>query len=78
MKRSLLLVEWVDSLGGGGWVGPETFKAEVSQCVSIGMLVHQDKKSITVAGTFSERGGWCDPITIPKCSIIKTRKIKIK
>ncbi len=68
-KLELVSVEWFDACSRDPWTPIEDSKGCPKVCYSVGYLIHNDKDSITVAGTVSEDGDACCAITIPKRSI---------
>jgi hypothetical protein len=79
-KFSKVYVEWEDSsshsTGFGGWTPIrdviETMEEHSTfKCFTIGWLVHEDEKSITVAHTVAPvNNSVNEPMTIPKSAIL--------
>lgn len=74
-KYKAVQVDWVDSNGTNGWTRGVCNKP--TTCVSIGYLIAESKKAITVAGTITIES---DPqkhsdITIPRCAIKKIKPL---
>jgi hypothetical protein len=68
----LVLVEWVDSRRGEGWVRLAEINGTVTKCRSVGWIVAKDDCSLTLAGHIGEEPEQCcGDLTIPKCSIRK-------
>ena len=77
MKNKLgyaVYVEWIDSSFHQGWE-IQPFGGESSKIVSCGILVHFDEYGITIALGMSDNGNYHDQMKIPKCSIIKVKRI---
>ena len=74
---NLVLVEWTDSSAYNGW---HKFGAEdcVTQCVTIGILRHEDKEQIVLTPCISDFGNVSDTHAIPKGCIKRVRKLKVK
>jgi hypothetical protein len=66
----LVLVEWLDSRRGEGWVRLAEINGTVTKCRSVGWIVAKDDYSLTLAGHLGEEPSQCcSDLTIPKCSI---------
>jgi hypothetical protein len=66
----LVLIEWLDSRRGEGWVRVGDLNATVIKCKSVGWVVAKDADSLTLAGHLGEEPEQCcGDLTIPKCSI---------
>lgn len=65
----MVLVEWVDSMGGQGWCDKEDVAdLEPCTCLTVGFLLREEPTHITLVQ--SQTGGMVDNyITIPKRSI---------
>lgn len=75
----LVMVKWVDSAFAHGWTLKETArKHTVSAIVSVGILLHEDREKITIMQSVSDKDDAGDGITIPKCSIKKIWRLKVK
>ena len=64
---NLVYIEWADAATTNGW----TYKEDTGlmQVRSVGWLVAQDKKTLTIATSQSKGGKFLDPLTIPRHSI---------
>jgi len=71
----VLKISWVDSTFHDGWQQKEIVDCSLSTCETVGILIKEDKDSITIAQSESENS-WGDRITIPKCCIKKVRELK--
>lgn len=70
-------VDWIDSTGFSGWQPVDRAGYSAGEMKSIGFLIHEDKKSITISASMGI--GLCDsPISIPKCAILKRRTIGVR
>jgi hypothetical protein len=66
----LVLVEWLDSCRGEGWVRLGDLNGTVTKCRSVGWVVAKNESSMTLAGHLGEDPEQCcGDLTIPKCSI---------
>lgn len=66
----LVLVEWLDSRRGEGWVRLDELNGTVTKCKSVGWIIAMDDSSMTLAGHLGEEPEQCcGDLTIPKCSI---------
>jgi hypothetical protein len=69
-SMDLVLVEWLDSRRGEGWVRLDELESTVTKCRSVGWIVSKDKGSVTLAGHLGEGPDQCcGDITIPRCAI---------
>lgn len=71
MKIEAIL--WEDAQTCDGW-DEESYKGTLAEVTSIGVVVHENKKSLTIAGTYCE-GHHNNRITIPKDNILKRKVI---
>ncbi len=75
-------LEWVDSImsPGGSWADLEHVKKrKLDRCCTIGFVVNETKKEITVIGSHSRSTDEvAGSITIPKCAIRKRRIVSWK
>ena len=70
MKYKKISITWLDSKGITGWEHIEDIEPmPPAECKSIGFLVDETKKYITIAQTISD-SQLMGRTTIPKCSII--------
>lgn len=74
--HKIVRVTWTDSCADFGWrklasVEPDQF----STIDSVGWLVRDDKRSITITTSVSSVGSCMDPLVIPKVAIVKLRRI---
>ena len=70
----VVYVEWVDSCSTGGWnyTGKGDRPANIR---SVGILVRETKKSITLTASLSEHGSSPDQMSIPRCVVRKMRRL---
>lgn len=55
-KHPMVRVEWEDATSLGGWRTPEEIEEQpVLGCVSIGYVVREDEKILTLAGTYDTK-----------------------
>ena len=74
----LLLVEWMDSMAMGGW-RERVEKPDTSHCVTVGIVTYEDEDKIRLSSSYDcATEHIAESITIPKCSIVKTMRVKVK
>lgn len=77
MKRHhAYIVKWRDSSGLVGWHGIDDSAHEVAIITSVGWLVRQTPKTMTLTTSISEKGHVVDAITIPREAVTKTTRLK--
>ena len=81
MKTGLRLVrvDWFDARSlESGWKSLEKAKAmELEQCVSVGFVVNENKLSITLVSSLTEKEGLCDgEVIIPKGWVATIQELK--
>jgi hypothetical protein len=81
IKYKLVLIEWEDSiLGYQGWKTIEDEPNRKTTIYSVGFIVRQNKRSITLYPHISNKTGnkefGAGDIIIPKSAIIKMKNIK--
>jgi hypothetical protein len=67
------LVEWIDSMGMGGWNPAEDYIVESGKsltCWSAGFVFHEDKDRLSLALSATQ-GSFNGSITIPKVAVVK-------
>ena len=71
---NVIRVEWVDSYGGGNWIHKDDLDHKPSNIITVGFVVKETKKHITITSSISDGDGeqYLNPITIPKIAIIST------
>ena len=68
-KGALVLIHWLDSVSSGRfWSHKEDVVRDGLEVESIGWVLFDDEKKITIAAHIGEHGVGGD-ITIPKCAI---------
>jgi len=76
-KPNLVLVEWLDSRRGEGWVRLNELESSVTRCRSVGWIIAKDKQSVTLAGHLGENPDQCcGDLTIPKRAICRMIPLK--
>lgn len=76
MKRHAYIVQWEDSCTLGGWQRQDGNHC-VSRITTIGWLVRESKKEMTLTTSMShDSGSVMDALTIPRCAIVKSKKLK--
>ncbi len=83
MKYKPIYIEWLDSFGcTGKWEDIEDYKSQPLICKTIGFIVFEDNKVISIASniaeetelTFNQANGI---MSIPKVSIVKRKNVKM-
>lgn len=78
LSFDLVLVEWMDSRRGEGWVRLDELAGTVMKCQSVGWVISQDKESLTLAGHLGkDPDQCCGDLTIPQRAINSIRKLKV-
>lgn len=77
MLNDLPLVDilWIDSVGTNVWCPLDELENSGLECRTIGFLVAEDKKTITVASSLNVCGQCGSPIRIPKFAIKSREEI---
>ena len=77
-SRELVLVEWLDSRRGEGWVRLDELDSTVTRCRSVGWIVARDRDSVTLAGHLGENPDQCcGDLTIPKKAMLRMTPLSI-
>ena len=77
-KRPVLIV-WVDSHAPGeaGWLEPKRIPTKMTYCKSVGYVLKESKKSITLAAHIAGPADQVDgAMTIPICAIVKRKVLR--
>lgn len=73
----IVVIDWVDSVRASDWVLMEDVNEKSLDCVSIGFLIKETNKHVTIAQNYGANPEQvCNLMTIPKCSIKHIREIK--
>lgn len=68
----LVLVEWLDSNRGEGWVRLEELESKITHCRSVGWLVAKDAESLTLASHLGDNPAQCcGDLSIPRRAVRK-------
>lgn len=75
-----LYLEWEDSASAAGdaWKSIETRHARVVQCRTVGFVIKENSRSITLAGHLTDCEDMSGDLTIPKTAITKRRVVSWK
>lgn len=77
-KRKLVLVEWLDSRRGEGWVRLDEIDGSVTRCRSVGWIIAKDSESVTLAGHVGENPEQCcGDLTIPKRAVVRMTALTV-
>jgi len=67
------IIIWLDSHSpkGGVWIDRDEVQHGVLKIISVGYVIHESKKSVTIASSLTGKGSnqVSGVMTIPKCSI---------
>jgi hypothetical protein len=75
--RRLVLVEWLDSRRGEGWVRLDELESTVTKCHSVGWIIAKDKESLTLSGHIGESPAQCcGDLTIRRRAISKITQLR--
>lgn len=78
-KTKKVYIEWIDSTAIRGWNHKSALNddlAEPSKICSVGYLVLDQPNYVLISTSLSANGSIMDPLSIPKCAIIKQHTIK--
>ena len=76
---SIVVVDWLDANSyGAGWKHKEELDGQLLKCSTVGWLMRDDKKTISMAATASEDEFVTDACVIPKSFITKVTVLKRK
>ena len=79
MTEKMVLIEWLDSNIMHGWRTEEEVKEDIlAHCKTIGFLIAQNDKCITLTMGISDFGSVLESITIPKGCIKSMRELRLK
>ena len=78
IKRKLVLVNWDDSNVTHGWRLDDCSEDKVDHCRTVGILIADNEKGMTIALGDSDCGSVMETITIPKGCIIKIKELRIR
>ncbi|MCB0420659.1 MAG: hypothetical protein KDD61_06670 [Bdellovibrionales bacterium] len=72
-----IYVEWVDSMACRGWQNADfpTDTKEQMTIKSLGILHDENDDSICITTSHSHYGSPMDPLSIPKCAIVKRYEV---
>ena len=75
MSRKLIkvaIIEWADAASARGWATEKAATEEdsgLSLVISIGILVAQDKQSVSISTSLDQGGKFVDILSIPRAGI---------
>jgi hypothetical protein len=76
-KWKAVWIHWVDSVSGPRWEDhASSVNHDALNIETVGWLVLEDDKTVTVS-TSIQRDQVCAPLTIPKCSVVSMKTIKL-
>lgn len=71
MTYKPVMLTWLDSEASPGWQHILAIQPQESKIHSIGWLLKETETAVMISTSVSENGGAMDPLTIPKCAIVK-------
>lgn len=75
-KHHAYTLKWRDSSTLRGWRSIDDPTHETSTITSVGWLVRQSPKTVTITTSISECGNVADSLSIPREAILKMTKLK--
>lgn len=75
-NKKVVHIEWVDAVSVDGWQHP-TMELHPANCVSIGFLIKENDKYITICQGYSDADCQNGMFTIPKGWIKKRKFVKL-
>lgn len=74
MRAKRIWIKWLDSVGPERyWNHLDDWDHKPSKITTVGWLVHEDKKSVTISSSVSSSGCQGGTLTIPKFAITKRK-----
>jgi len=70
--KKIMVVEWQDSSSSDHWQDLDSLLFEPVSVISVGQVIQEDDKAISLALSLGSHEQVCATITIPCCSIIKS------
>ncbi len=77
MRNRIVLIDWEDSNVSHGWI-PTEEPDELAQCQTVGFVVSEDKRKITVTLGNSNYGTTMERLTIPKVCIQSIKEMRVR
>jgi hypothetical protein len=74
-KHVAVSIEWMDSATTPGWQYPDNDGP--AKIISVGLLVRQDKHSLTISTSVGQFGRYCEQLTIPRSVVKKLKKVRL-
>lgn len=81
--KKLVYIEWEDSQGcSPSWQRTANYDPEVVIIKSVGWIIHENKKTISIAGNIAEETNTTDAqangiMTIPKRCVVKRKNVSL-
>lgn len=80
-SRKIVWVQWLDSASAMGWMSRDSLPTEPLVCESVGFLLNDCDKQITLTLSLLDESEaskpFCDVIIIPKVSVIKSKVMRV-
>ena len=74
---NLVIVEWLDSSARSGWRSRDYLQdAHPAKCVSVG-IARSKEDCVNITQSISDAGDISEVVSIPRCSILRIRKLKV-
>ncbi len=81
MKLKGIWILWIDSVASGEWTDyekpTEVRESRPKECLTVGVLLEETKDSYTVTVAKTEDLFVLGTLSIPKCSVLMAKKIKL-
>ncbi len=79
-RRKIVWVKWLDSASATGWMSRDSLPTEPLVCESVGFLLHDCDKQITLTLSLLDESEASKPfgdvIIIPKVSVVKSKVMR--
>ena len=78
MRSRIVLIEWEDSNVAHGWIPKDIQDDALAHCKTVGFVVAEDDKKITVTLGESNYNNTMERLTIAKSSITSIKEMRVK
>ena len=76
-KHPAVHIVWQDSHSEQVWSAAKEIDDDITPVTSIGWLIKETEKTITISTSRTKEDVFADPLTIPKFAISKRRKLRL-
>lgn len=77
-KDELVMVQWDDSASNSSWVFKEDAKPGLLSCRTVGFVLEDNKKHLSLYCTDCENGKISDQTCIPRSCVRKIQRMSLK